>query len=85
VAADHRDTGAGRGDADLLAQPQDLAGLGHHLALLGRVVVAVDELLDLGEDVERDLMREDRGVGVLSLEHRRCLSAELLDRLAAGA
>ena len=40
---------------------EDLARLGHHLALLGRVVVAVLEGLDLRQDVERDLVRIDGG------------------------
>ena len=42
------------------SRAQDLARLGHHLALLGGVVVAVLERLHLGQHVEGDLVRVDR-------------------------
>ena len=72
--------------ADLLAEAEDLARLGHHLALLGRVVVAVLEGLDLRQDVEGDLVRVDLGAGASSpVEHRLRLRAQLLDRPLAGA
>ena len=51
---------AGRRDGDVLVT-EDLARLGDHLALLGGVVVPVLERLDLGQDVESDLVRIDRG------------------------
>ena len=41
-------------DRHIVADAEDLARLGHHLALLGRVVVAVHEGLDLGQHVEGD-------------------------------
>ena len=67
----------------ILADAEDLARLGHHLALLGRVVVAVLEGLDLGQHVEGDLVRVDlRLGGVLPSSTARACAAQLLDRLA---
>ena len=55
VADLDRNPGAGGADAQL-GEAEDLARLGDHLALLGRVVVAVLERLDLGQHVEGDLV-----------------------------
>ncbi len=50
VAGEDRHPGAGGGDPNLLVESdEDLAGLGHHLALLGGVVITVAEDLDLGQ------------------------------------
>ena len=67
------------------SRAEDLARLGHHLALLGRVVVAVLEGLDLGQDVERDLVRVDGGLDIALVEHGLGLRVQLLDRFLPGA
>ena len=59
VTDEDRHPDAGRRDPELVVGgAEDLARLGHHLALLGRVVVAVGERLDLGQDVEGDPVRD---------------------------
>ena len=86
VAADHRHPGAGGGDRHLVAEAEDLARLGHHLALLGGVVVAVLEDLDLGQHVEGDLVRVDlRRRHLLARQRGPRLGEQLLDRPLAGA
>src|SRR3954447_4048862 len=86
VAGDDRNPRTGRRDADVLGEPEDLPRLPHHLALFGRVIVAVLEVLHLGQHVEGDLVRIDLGrVDLLALQNRLGLGAQLLDRLTAGA
>jgi hypothetical protein len=62
VARVDRNPGAGGRHPEVLPA-EDLARLGHHLALLGRVVVPVLERFDLGQHVERDLVRIGAGRG----------------------
>src|SRR5215212_6842979 len=85
VAGHHRDPRAGRRDPHVFAEPEDLARLAHHLALLGRVVIAVLERLDLGQDVEGDLMGIDAWLRRLTVENRPRLLPQLPDCVSAGA
>ena len=76
---------AGGRDAELvLVGAEDLARLGHHLALLGRVVVAVLERLDLGQDVEGDPVRVDLGRRHLGLVEQGVRSGLRAPRSPAG-
>ena len=85
VAREHRHARAGGGHADVLLA-EDLARLAHALALLGRVVVAVLEGLDLRQHVEGDLVRIDGGRGhLLRVELRLHLLVQLLDGALSGA
>ena len=70
VPGDDGDPHASGRDADRLRQAEDLAGLAHHLALLGRVVVARLELLHLRQDVEGDPVGEDLDRGPLAVQQR---------------
>ena len=64
------------------SRAEDLARLAHALALLGRVVVAVLEGLDLRQHVEGDLVRiDDRRRDLLGSDLRLRLVVQLLDRL----
>ncbi len=71
MRVEDRDPSAGRGDPELVAGAEDLPRLGHHLALLGRVVVALLERLDLRQHVERDLVRIDVSLDRVAGKDRR--------------
>ncbi len=83
MADEDRHPNAGRGDLD--RGVHDLLGLGDHLPfLLGRAVLHED--VDMGNDVEGDLLRVDLGLDLLA-GHVDALGLvpELVHRLLAGA